>query len=154
MHAYVSGRHHEEPYASCVGVPIIPEGESSSDEIDAQFQALTAVGDWRGAALTHLRALIKQADPDIVEEVKWRKLSNPAGVPTYSHNGLVGTLEHYRDKVKFTFAKGSRLEDPAGVFNSGFGGARRVIDLFEGDAIDDEAFKDLIRAAVGLNGDP
>lgn len=124
---------------------------SASEEIDARFQDMQDAGDWRGDTLARLRALIKQADRGVVEEVKWRKPSNPAGVPTYSRGGLICTLENYKDKVKVTFAKGGRIEDPAGVFNSGFGGARRVIDLFEGDEVDDRAFKGLIRAAVELN---
>jgi len=109
-------------------------------------------GDWRGRTLKRVRALIEQADPEVVEEVKWRKPSNPMGVPVWSHGGIICTGETYKDKVKLTFAKGAALEDPAGLFNAGFGGnTRRAIDLHEGDEIDEKAFKALVRAAVALN---
>lgn len=129
-----------------------PEPDSPSKQIEAQFKTLQTAGDWRGDTLAHLRRLIQEADPDVVEQLKWRKPSNPGGVPTYAHDGLIGTLEYYTDKVKFTFAKGNEIEDPSGAFTGGFGGKRRVIDLFEGDAVDDEAFKALIRAAIKING--
>lgn len=122
---------------------------SDADEITTN---IAAVGDWRSDTLAHLRSLIHEADPDIVEEIKWRKPSNPAGVPAYSHDGLIGTLEHYKKKVKFTFARGNEIDDPAGIFTGGFGGRRRVIDLLEGDDVDAEAFRGLIRAAVEVNG--
>ncbi len=110
------------------------------------------MNDWRGEMLARVRTLIKQADPDVIEEVKWRKPSNPAGVPTWSHEGLICTGETYKDKVKLTFAKGAALEDPSGLFNASLEGkARRAIDLFEGDTIDAKAFKALIREAVALN---
>jgi hypothetical protein len=110
------------------------------------------VNDWRGETLARIRTLIKQADPDVVEEVKYRKPSNPAGVPVWSHDGMICTGETYEDKVKLTFAKGASLEDPAGLFNSSLEGkARRAIDFHEGDEIDEEALKALIRAAVALN---
>jgi hypothetical protein len=110
------------------------------------------LGDWRGRTLLRVRALIEQADPEVVEEVKWRKPSNPMGVPVWSHNGIICTGETYKDKVKLTFAKGAALEDPAGLFNAGFGGnTRRAIDLHAGDEIDEKAFKALVRAAVALN---
>ncbi len=102
--------------------------------------------------LSRLRALIEQADPDVVEEVKWRKPSNPAGVPVWSHDGMICTGETFKDKVKLTFAYGAALDDPSGLFNAGFGGnTRRAIDIREGEVLDDEAFKALIRAAVEHN---
>ncbi|HXD87304.1 MAG TPA: DUF1801 domain-containing protein [Urbifossiella sp.] len=108
--------------------------------------------DWRGEMLARIRMLIQQADPDIVEEVKWRKASNPAGVPVWSHAGMVCTGETYKDVVKITFAKGAALPDPSGLFNSSLeGNTRRAIDFHEGDAIDEKALKALIRAAVKLN---
>jgi hypothetical protein len=117
--------------------------------IDAKIEELD---DWRGKMLARLRGLIKQADPDVVEEVKWRKPSNPAGVPAWSHDGLICTGETYKSVVKLTFAKGASLEDPSGLFNSSLEGkVRRAIDFHEGDRIDEDAFKELIRAAVRLN---
>lgn len=108
--------------------------------------------DWRGEMLEHLRKLIKEADPEAVEEVKWRKPSNPSGVPVWSHNGIICTGETYRDKVKMTFAKGASLDDPSGLFNSSLdGNTRRAIDFLEGDEIDEKALIALIRAAVKLN---
>ena len=111
--------------------------------IDARIAEL---GDWRGAMLSRIRALIKQADPDVVEEWKWR------GVPVWSHAGIICTGETYKAVVKLTFAKGASLKDPARLFNSSLdGNARRAIDIHEGDAIDADAFRALIRAAVSLN---
>ena len=108
--------------------------------------------DWRRETLARVRSLIKQADPEIVEESKWRKPSNPAGVPVWSHDGIVCTGETYKDKVKLTFARGASLKDPSRVFNSSLeGNTRRAIDIGEGDRIDEAAFKVLIRAAVALN---
>jgi hypothetical protein len=108
--------------------------------------------DWRGAALAQMRALIRQADPEIVETVKWKKPSNPAGVPVWEHTGIVCTGETYKDKVKLTFAKGASLEDPSGLFNSSLdGNTRRAIDIREGDEIGEAAFKALVKAAVALN---
>src|SRR3954466_11197451 len=108
--------------------------------------------DWRGAALARMRALIRQADPEIVETVKWKKPSNPAGVPVWEHTGIVCTGETYKDKVKLTFAKGASLEDPSGLFNSSLdGNTRRAIDIREGDEIGEAAFKALVKAAVALN---
>ena len=108
--------------------------------------------DWRGELLSRLRALILEADPEMTEERKWRKPSNPAGVPTWSHNGLVCTGETYKGVVKMTFARGASLEDPSGLFNSSLeGNTRRAIDFREGDELDEEALKALIRAAVDLN---
>jgi hypothetical protein len=126
------------------------QGESPSELIDAQIKEL---GDWRGTTLSRMRTLIKQADPEVVEEVKWRKPSNAMlGVPVWSHDGIICTGETYRDKVKLTFAKGASIEDPAGLFNSSLdGNTRRAIDLQEGEKIDEEALKALVRAAVTLN---
>ena len=108
--------------------------------------------DWRSEMLSRLRALIMEADPEMTEERKWIKPSNPAGVPTFSHNGLVCTGETYKSVVKITFAKGASLEDPSGLFNSSLeGNTRRAIDFREGDKLDEEALKALIRAAVALN---
>lgn len=124
-------------------------GETPSQLIDARIAAL---GDWRGEALARVRALIKEADPEVVEEVKWRKPSSPLGVPVWEHSGILCTGETYRDKVKLTFAQGASLEDPAGLFNSSLdGNTRRAIDIGEGAAIDGEALKALIREAVALN---
>ena len=110
-------------------------------------------GDWRGELLSRIRTLIKQADPEMIEERKWRKPSNAmAGVPVWSHNGLICTGETYKNVVKMTFAKGASLKDPSGLFNSSLeGNARRAIDFHEGDKLDEEALKALIRAAVALN---
>lgn len=108
--------------------------------------------DWRGAMLARIRAIVKQADPEIVEEVKWKKPSNPAGVPVWLHGGIICTGEPYKSVVKMTFAKGAALKDPAGLFNSSLeGNTRRAIDFHEGDTIDEKALKALIRAAVALN---
>jgi hypothetical protein len=102
--------------------------------------------------LARVRQLIKEADPDVVEAVKWRKPSNPLGVPVWEHDGIVCTGETYKDKVKLTFARGAALKDPAGLFNSSLdGNVRRAIDFREGDRIDDKALKALVRAAVALN---
>ena len=109
-------------------------------------------GDWRSAALERIRKLIEQVDPEIVETVKWRKPSNPAGLPVWEADGIVCTGETYRDKVKLTFAKGASLPDPAGLFNSSLtGGTRRAIDVFEGEEIDGDALQALVREAVALN---
>jgi hypothetical protein len=110
------------------------------------------LNDWRCQTLAHIRQLIHDADPDVVEEVKWRKPSNPAGVPVWSHAGVICTGETYKDKVKLTFAKGASLPDPRRLFNASLeGNARRAIDLHEGDKLNEPAFKALIRAAVALN---
>ena len=123
--------------------------ESPSQLIDARIQELA---DWRGEMLSRLRGLIKQAGPNVVEEVKWRKPSNPAGVPVSYHDGIICTGETYKNHVRLTFAKGASLKDPKGLFNSGLdGNARRAIDIHEGDKVDKAALKDLIRAAVALN---
>ena len=120
---------------------------------DAVDQRLAELGDWRGATLARMRRLIREADPDVVEDVKWRKPSNPGGVPTWSHGGILCTGETYKDKVKLTFARGAALDDPEGLFNSSLdGNTRRAIDIREGEEVDATAFKALIRAAVALNG--
>jgi len=112
---------------------------------------IAELGDWRGDMLRRVRKLIKEADPEIIEEWKWRKATNP-GTPVWSHNGIVCTGESYKDHVKLTFAKGASLKDPAGLFNSSMdGNTRRAIDIHQGDKINEAAFKDLIRAAVALN---
>ena len=122
--------------------------ESPSQLIDAKIEEL---GDWRGETLARLRALIKQADPNVVEEWKWKKATNP-GVPVWSHQGGICTGETYKSVVKLTFFKGASLEDPSGLFNSSLeGNTRRAIDVREDDQIDEQAFVALIRAAVSLN---
>lgn len=119
------------------------ENASPSQLIDARIEEL---GDWRGAALARVRALIRQADAEVVEEWKWR------GVPVWEHAGMLCTGETYKTAVKLTFAKGASLEDPSGLFNSSLeGNTRRAIDIHDGDRIDEKAFKALIRAAVALN---
>jgi len=124
------------------------EDEAPSQQIDARIEEL---GDWRGTTLSTLRALIKQADPDVVEEWKWKKASNP-GVPVWSHHGIICTGETYKSVVKLTFFKGASLKDPSKLFNSSLEGAtRRAIDFHENEAIDEKAFITLIRAAVTLN---
>jgi len=120
-----------------------------AEEIDAKIAALN---DWRGAILRRLRALIREADPEVVEELKWRKASNPSGVPVWSDHGMICTGETYKDKVKLTFARGASLDDPSHLFNASLdGGTRRAIDFRESDEVDEAAFKALIRAAVDLN---
>jgi len=126
------------------------EGASPSELFDAKINELD---DWRGKTLARIQTLIKQADPEVVEEVKWAKASNAmSGVPVWSHAGIICTGETYKAAVKTTFAKGASLEDPSGLFNSSLeGNTRRAIDFSEGGTIDEEAFKALIRAAVELN---
>ncbi len=120
------------------------ESKSPSQLIDARIKEL---GDWRGDALARVRAIIKQADPQIVEEWKWR------GVPVWSHDGIICTGETYKSAVKLTFAKGASLEDPKGLFNASLeGNTRRAIDIHEGEKINEAALKALIRAAIALNG--
>lgn len=115
-------------------------------------QTIAELGDWRGDVLDEVRRLIHDADPDIVEEVKWVKPSNPAGVPTWTHDGIICTGEIYKDKVKLTFAYGAALPDPAKLFNSSLGGTtRRAIDIRESGQVDPDGLKDLIRAAVERN---
>jgi hypothetical protein len=124
-------------------------GDSPSAEIDAR---LASLGDWRGEALARMRGLIREADPEVIETVKWRKPSNPGGVPVWEHAGILCTGEVYKNYVKLTFARGAALEDPAGLFNAGFGGGtRRAIDIREGDTVDAEAFRALVLEAVAPN---
>ena len=119
------------------------KGESPSRLIDARIREL---GDWRGSTLAHVRALIRQADPEVVEEWKWR------GVPVWSHDGIICTGETYKGVVKLTFAKGAALEDPKGLFNSSLdGNVRRAIDIKEGEDVDEPAFKALVRQAIAFN---
>jgi hypothetical protein len=124
--------------------------DSPSQLIDARIMEL---GDWRGETLARIRSLIREADPEVVEEMKWRKPSNSMlGVPVWEHAGIICTGETYKGAVKVTFAKGASLEDPSGLFNSSLeGNTRRAIDFHEGDKIDEKALKALIRAAVAVN---
>jgi hypothetical protein len=125
------------------------ETKTGDQAVDEKIRSL---GDWRGAMLARLRRLIREADPDVTEAVKWRKPSNPSGVPVWEHRGMICTGETYKDKVKLTFAKGAALDDAAGLFNASLdGGTRRAIDFGEGDEIDEQAFKALIREAVARN---
>jgi hypothetical protein len=124
------------------------QAKSPSQLIDGRIEEL---GDWRGETLSRVRALIKQADPDVVEEWKWAKASSP-GTPVWSHDGIICTGEIYKNHVKLTFAGGASLEDPSGLFNSSLeGNVRRAIDFREGDEIDEEALGALVRSAVALN---
>jgi hypothetical protein len=123
-------------------------GDPPSQQINARIEEL---GDWRGETLARVRKLVKEADPEVVEEWKWAKATSP-GTPVWSHDGIICTGETYKSAVKMTFAKGASLEDPSGLFNASLeGNTRRAIDLHEGDEIDEGALKDLIRAAVALN---
>ena len=124
------------------------DDESPSKLIEERIEELD---DWRGATLARLRSLIRQADPEVVEEWKWKKATNP-GVPVWAHDGMICTGETYKTVVKLTFAKGASLDDPAGLFNSSLeGNVRRAIDVHEGEQLDAEAFKALVQAAVALN---
>lgn len=115
-------------------------------------QRIADIGDWRGPALARMRGLIREADPEVLEELKWVKPSNPGGVPVWYHDGIICTGEAYKAAVKLTFAKGASLPDPAGLFNASLeGSARRAIDIREGEEVDPEAFKALVREAVALN---
>lgn len=129
-------------------IPPDTELTSMSDAVDAKIESL---GDWRGALLTRIRHLIKEAVPDVLEEVKWRKPTNPLGVPTWSRDGIICTGETYKDKIKLTFAKGSALSDPNGVFNAGFAGVRRAVDIRENEELDETALQDLVREAAAFN---
>ena len=130
--------------------PEQPELNTAAAQIDARIAELN---DWRGEAISHVRALIQAADPDVMETIKWAKPSNSiSGVPVWEHAGIICTGEHYKDKVKFTFAKGASIPDPSKIFNSSLdGNARRALDLFQGDRVDEAAFIELIRQAVRLN---
>jgi len=126
----------------------LPDGDTASTNIDKRIETL---GDWRGETLAHMRKLIHEADPEIVEEWKWAKATSP-GTPVFSHDGIVCTGESYKLVVKLTFARGAALEDPHKLFNSSLeGNVRRAIDISEGEKIDEAAFKQLIRAAVAAN---
>ena len=128
---------------------VTTESPSASNLISKRIAEL---GDWRGKTLSRMRKLIKEADPDVVEEWKWVKATNP-GTPVWSHGGIVCTGESYKSVVKLTFAKGASLKDPARLFNSSLdGNVRRAIDIHEGETIDESAFKTLVRQAVALNG--
>ncbi len=130
--------------AATIKKSVATKGESPSRLIDARIKELD---DWRGKMLSRVRALIKQADPEVVEDWKWR------GVPVWYHDGMICTGETYKSVVKLTFAKGAALKDPSGLFNSSLeGNVRRAIDIHESDEIDEDAFKTLIRAAIALNG--
>jgi hypothetical protein len=130
-------------------MPNTDDGTSPSELIDAAIEDL---GDWRGETLARVRDLIRQAEPDVLETVKWRKPSNPRGVPVWEVDGIICTGETYKDKIKLTFAKGAALDDPAGVFNASLeAGTRRAIDLREGDDLDEDAFKKLVSAAAAHN---
>ena len=123
--------------------------KSSSEQVDAK---IASIDGWRGETLRHIRRLILEADPEVIEECKWFKPSNPSGVPVWSHNGIICTGETYKAKVKLTFAKGAFLSDPCGLFNASLEGKlRRAIDIAEGETIDSDAFKALIKAAIDLN---
>jgi hypothetical protein len=124
-------------------------GKSASAEIDA---IIAGIGDWRGDRLAQVRKLIRGADPDVVETVKYKKPSNPAGVAFWEHDGVICAGEPFKDKLKLTFARGAALEDPDGLFNNGFGGSKwRALDLREGDRLDADAFSALVRRAVDAN---
>jgi hypothetical protein len=130
-------------------MPAQTEPRRPSEDVDARIAELD---DWRGDVLSRIRKLTKQAIPDVIEEIKWRKPSNPSGVPVWSHEGMLFTGEPFKAKVKLTFAKGASLEDPAGLFNGNLEAkVSRAIDLSEGDEVDEEAFKDLVRSAAELN---
>jgi hypothetical protein len=130
-------------------MPDEAESATPSKLIDAKIEELD---DWRGEMLSRVRGLTNQALPDVVEEIKWRKPSNPSGVPVWSHDGILFTGEPYKGKLKLTFAKGASLDDPAGLFNASLEAkVSRAIDFHEGDGIDEEAFKALVRSAAELN---
>ncbi|MDE3103529.1 MAG: DUF1801 domain-containing protein [Chloroflexota bacterium] len=129
-----------------------PTGASASRAIDARIKEL---GDWRGDALARVRSLITEADPAVVEDVKWKKPTNPGGVPVWSHDGIICTGESYKDNVRLTFAKGALLKDPRHLFNASLkGNALRAIVIHEGDRVDGTALKALVRSAIALNASP
>ena len=135
--------------------PAVRPSKGETSDPTAVDSAIGRHADWRGAALEAVRALIRDADPQVIEAVKWRKPSNGmCGVPVWEHDGLICTGETYKETVKLTFARGGMLDDPSRLFNAGLGGGlRRAIDIREGDRIDATAFQALIRAAVAVNGD-
>jgi len=129
------------------------QSDASQDQSASELisKRIADLGDWRGETLSRMRRLINEADPDVVEEIKWVKATNP-GTPTWSHGGIICTGETYKNVVKLTFARGASLKDPARLFNASLdGNVRRAIDIHEGDKVDEAALKDLIRAAVALN---
>jgi len=127
-------------------------GEAVEDGESAVEARIAALGDWRGETLARMRSLVRAADPEVVEAIKWRKPTNPAGVPVWSHAGVLLTGETYKDKVKLTFARGAAIEDPMGLFNSSLDGkVRRAIDIGEGVQVDGAGLQALVRAAVLLN---
>jgi hypothetical protein len=129
------------------------QSDASQDQSASELisKRIADLGDWRGETLSRMRRLINEADPDVVEEIKWVKATNP-GTPTWSHGGIICTGETYKNVVKLTFARGASLKDPARLFNASLdGNVRRAIDIHEGDTVDEAALKDLIRAAVALN---
>ena len=127
----------------------MPQDESASALIDRK---IAEVGGWRGDAMGRMRGLIREADPEVQETVKWRKPNNPSGVPVWEHAGILCTGETYKNYIKLTFARGASLDDPTGLFNSSrTGGTRRAIDIREGETVDGEAFKALVREAVAMN---
>jgi len=126
--------------------------EAMKKAVKTETKTRAPAGDWRMALLARVRTLIEDADPEVEEEARWKKASNPAGVPTWSHDGIICTGEKYKDKVKLTFAYGAKLADPARLFNAGLdGGTRRAIDFQEGGKLNEKAFKALIREAVAFN---
>jgi len=127
-----------------------PGSKKKEDESGLIGMPIKELGGWRGQTLATMRRLIREADPEVVEEVKWRKPSNPAGVPVWSHNGGICTGETYKDSVKFTFFRGASLKDPSHLFNQD-GTVRRAIDVREGDKLNEAALKELLRAAVAFN---
>ncbi len=129
-------------------------GPSRSQPASELFtRSIAGLGGWRAETLGRMRTLIKEADPDVVEELKWAKASTPDGVPVWSHDGIICTGESYKNVVKLTFARGASLKDPARLFNSSLdGNTRRAIDIHEGEHVDESAFKALVRQAVALNG--
>jgi hypothetical protein len=134
-------------------MPSMEKSKTSPDRSASELIAkrITELGDWRGKTLGRMRKLIKQADPDVVEEWKWVKATNP-GTPVWSHDGIICTGESYKDLVKLTFARGASLKDPARLFNSSLeGNTRRAIDIHQGEEVDESAFKALVRQAVALN---
>ncbi len=131
------------------------QGRSGEAKSSNSTKGGSSPEDWRGATLSRIGELIRQADPGVVEERKWRKPSNPDGVPVWSHDGMICSGETYKTHVKVTFAKGASLKDPSHLFNSSLeGNVRRAIDIHEGGKVDEKAFKALVRAAVALNGTP
>jgi len=144
-----------KPKAKGVSSASKPRKAATKSKSPAKSRAIAkpaSAGDWRAETLAHMRALIFEADPDMVEERKWVKPTKPLGVPLWSHDGMICTGEMYKQVVKLTFAYGASLSDPAGLFNSGLGGGtRRAIDIPEGAKVDARAFKALVKAAVALN---